>query len=30
MSWQPKGPGFVDLMVIDAHGAAAATSVYLD
>ena len=23
MSWQPTGPGFVDLMVIDAHGASA-------
>ena len=29
-SWLPTGPGFVDLMVIDADGAAASRTVYLE
>ena len=29
-SWLPSGPGFVDLMVIDADGAAASRTVYLE
>lgn len=28
--WQPQGPGFVQLMVIDGSGAASTSSVYLD
>ncbi len=30
LSWAPRGPGFVDLMVIDSRGAAATSSVYLE
>jgi penicillin-binding protein 1C len=30
LSYQPEGPGFTDLMVIDANGAAAASSVFLE
>ena len=30
ISWEPRGPGFVDLMVIDGHGAAATSTVYLE
>jgi penicillin-binding protein 1C len=30
LSWEPKGPGFVDLMVIDSRGAAAKSKVYLE
>jgi penicillin-binding protein 1C len=30
LSWEPKGPGFVNLLVIDANGASAAGSVYLE
>jgi penicillin-binding protein 1C len=30
LSWQPKGPGFVDLMVVDAKGGAARSTVYLE
>jgi len=30
LSWEPTGPGFVDLMVIDAHGGAASSTVYLE
>jgi penicillin-binding protein 1C len=30
LSWQPDGPGFVDLTVIDGRGAAASSSVYLE
>jgi penicillin-binding protein 1C len=30
LSFEPSGPGFVDLMVIDASGAAARSSVYLE
>ena len=30
LAWEPRGPGFVDLMVIDARGAAATGTVYLE
>jgi penicillin-binding protein 1C len=30
LSWVPRGPGFVDLMVIDSRGGAATSSVYLE
>ncbi|HWT30598.1 MAG TPA: penicillin-binding protein 1C, partial [Propylenella sp.] len=30
VTWQPSGPGFIDLMVIVASGAAAKSSVYLE
>jgi penicillin-binding protein 1C len=30
LSWQPNGPGFVDLMVVDAKGGAARSTVYLE
>jgi penicillin-binding protein 1C len=30
LSWEPAGPGFVDLMVIDARGGAATSTVYLE
>jgi penicillin-binding protein 1C len=30
MSWKPKGPGFIDLMVIDAHGASATGTVFVE
>ena len=29
-SFEPAGPGFVDLMVIDANGGAATSTVYLE
>jgi penicillin-binding protein 1C len=30
LSWAPSGPGFFDLMVLDAHGATATSTVYLE
>lgn len=30
LTWDPSGPGFVDLMVIDANGGAASSTVYLE
>ena len=30
MSWEPSGPGFVDLMVIDANGASATGTVFVE
>ncbi len=30
LTFAPRGPGFVDLMVIDAHGSSATTSAYLE
>ena len=30
LSFEPRGPGFVDLMVIDATGAAATSEVFLE
>jgi penicillin-binding protein 1C len=30
LSWIPKGPGFVKLMVIDANGAAASGTVFVE
>ncbi len=30
MSWEPKGPGFISLMVIDAHGASATGTVFVE
>jgi penicillin-binding protein 1C len=30
LSWEPRGPGFVNLMVIDSSGAASTTNVYLE
>jgi penicillin-binding protein 1C len=30
LSWEPAGPGFVNLTVIDSKGASSASSVYLE